>query len=287
MTCNFDLIFLTIRNSYMNLSFNNNSFDVASDSEVHYNGNIRQIKDGINTEFHVTGELKMADIVTSNTNLLLVIERFGIPLGFGNKTVFGVCKEHNLDSRLVMAVMNISINKNYPVQESLSYGMLPGLITYLKNAHDYYLDHKLPFINDLIDRFIQNTENPNTRLIKSFFNEYAKEVEEHMNLENDTVFPYIETVYTSFVRKEEPGQRDYSIRDFVEHHSDIDEKLDDLVHLLIKHFPPTKERYYRNEILLELSGLQDDLNDHAGLENLILVPLVRELEYKLRLHGEE
>lgn len=270
----------------MNLSFSNNSFDVASDREMQHNGNIRQIKDGTYNEYHITGELRMADVVTSNTNLLLVIERFGIPLGFGNKTVFDVCKEHKLDSSLVMAVMNIFLNKNYPVQESLSYGMLPGLIKYLKNAHGYYLTHKLPFIDSLIDEFIKNTDNPNTKLIKSFFNEYAKEVEEHMSLEDVTVFPYIQTIYKSYEGGNTPEQ-EYSIQDFVEHHSDIDEKLDDLVHLLIKHFPPTKDRYFRNEILLELSGLQDDLNDHAGLENLILVPLVRELEYKLRIHGKK
>jgi regulator of cell morphogenesis and NO signaling len=157
---------------------------------------------------------------------------------------------------------------------------------YLKEAHRFYLDEKLPFISGLIERFTENTENPDTRLLQSFFKEYADEVREHMVLEDETVFPYIRALFDcARGEKVDLDALHYCIDDFVEHHSDIEEKLADLTHLLIKHFPPTRERFYRNQILLELFALQYDLNDHGGIEDRILVPMVQTLELKLIKNG--
>ena len=43
-------------------------------------------------EFLITGDLRMADIIHINQRLLLVIERFGISLGFGDKSIAEVLK---------------------------------------------------------------------------------------------------------------------------------------------------------------------------------------------------
>ena len=232
-------------------------------------------------EFQIEGDLRLIDVINSNERLLLIIERLGIPLGFGDKTIIEVCNEYNLNPSLVLIVMNIFNNNLYPTEGLLSETMIPALIEYLKNGHRYYLAEKLPFISEMIDRFIENTDNPDTKLLHSFFTEYADEVKEHMYLEDGTVFPYILALYNySQNKKVNEEMLKYRIDDFIEHHSDIEEKLDDLKHLLIKYFPPTEHSFYRNMILLELYNLQYDLNDHANLEELILGPLVRELEKK-------
>ena len=232
-------------------------------------------------EFQIEGNFRMADIINLNEKLLLIIERFGISLGFGDKTVFEVCNNYQLDSSLVLIVMNVFNNHAYPTKGLLSETMIPGLIDYLKNGHRYYISEKLPYIGELIDRFIEKTDNPDTKLIRTFFKEYAHEVKEHIHLEDSTVFPYILSLY-NYRQNREDGNKpnNYQIDEYLEHHSDLEEKVDDLMYLLIKHFPPTEDRFYRNMILLELFDLQYDLNDHSGLEDLIMGPLVRELEKK-------
>ena len=238
------------------------------------------------SHFHIEGNLRLVDAVMKNERLLLIIERFGISLGFGDKTIAEVCSDYQLDTSLVLIVMNVFNNHSFVIDNDLTEDMLPGLVEYLKQAHHYYLDEKLPFISELIDRFIENTANPDTRLLQSFFKEYANEVKEHMHLEDATVFPYIQALYTFFKGKSTNEKLlDYCIDDFVDHHSDIEEKLEDLTYLLIKHFPPTKDRFYRNMILLELFNLQYDLNDHGGIEDRLLTPLVRKLEQKTRKDG--
>lgn len=236
--------------------------------------------------FCIKANSRLVDVVMRNERLLLIIERFGISLGFGDQTVDEVCRAYGLNTSLVLLVMNVFTHHTYAVGEELTADMLPGLIEYLKRGHQYYLNEKLPFISELIDCFIKNTENPDTHLLKSFFKEYANEVKEHMFLEDSLVFPYIQALYDySLGKKTDEDLLSYRIDDFEEHHSNIEEKLEDLTYLMIKHFPPTKDRFYRNTILLELFNLQYDLNDHGGIEDKLLTPMVRKLELKITGNG--
>ena len=235
----------------------------------------------------IKGDDRMSDIVLYNERLLLVIERFGISLGLGDKTITEICVSYELNLSLVLLVMNMFADHSMRLTEELTVDVVPPLIDYLKRGHRYYLDEKLPYISELIERFIAHTVNPDTKLLMAFFEGYAMEVSEHMQLEDATVFPYIEAVHhlaNGIPYNESLLQ--YSMDDFVEHHSDIEEKLEDLTHLLIKHFPPTKDRFYRNMILFELFGLHYDLNDHGRIEENILVPLVRQLEFKMNMNGK-
>jgi regulator of cell morphogenesis and NO signaling len=238
-------------------------------------------------EFIITGDLRMADVIHINQRLLLVIERFGISLGFGDKTIAEVCIKHQLNISFVLLVLNVFNDHTFSVSELLSKEYIPELIDYLKNGHQYFLVDKLPYINELIDRFIEKTENPDSRLLRAFFKEYMNEVIEHMNFEEKTVFPYILSLYEKLLGQEVNEELlRYRIDDFIDNHSNIEEKLDDLKQLLIKHFPPTKDRFYRNQILFELFDLEYDLNDHNGLEERILTPIVRTLEKEAAGNGQ-
>ena len=239
-------------------------------------------------EFLITGDLRMADIIHINQRLLLVIERFGISLGFGDKSIAEVCVKHQLNTSFVLLVLNVFNDHTYSVKNLLAKEYLPELVFYLKNGHKYFLLDKLPYISDLIDKFIEKTENPDTRLLRTFFREYMNEVVEHMNLEERTVFPYILALFGKLEGQEVNDELlRYQIDNFIDNHSNIEEKLDDLKQLLIKHFPPTKDRFYRNQILLELFDLEYDLNDHNGLEERVLAPIVRTLEKEAAENGKD
>lgn len=238
-------------------------------------------------EFLITGDLRMADIIKVNQRLLLVIERFGISLGFGDKTINEICSLYRLNPSFVVLVLNVFIDHSFLVKGIVSEEYIPGLIDYLKNGHRYFLQDKLPYISELIDRFIERTENPDSRLLHDFFEEYMNEVVEHMNLEDRTVFPYILALFDKLKGQEvNEGLLNYQIDNFIGSHSNIEEKLDDLKQLLIKHFPPTKDRFYRNQILFELFDLEYDLSDHNALEERVLTPLVRTLEKEVTGNGQ-
>ncbi len=240
----------------------------------------------VSSEFIITGELKMADVVQFNQRLLLVISRFGMSLGFGDKSVTEVCNLYGLNTSLVLLVLNVFNSHSYSIPNLLPKDYVADLVQYLKNGHRYFLDNKLPYIDGLINRFIEKTDDPNSYLLRNFFKEYTNEVVEHMSLEERTVFPYVLGLLLHLNGKKTDEEiPTYRIDDFIDNHSNIEEKLDDLKQLLIKHFPPTRDQFYRNQILFELFDLDYDLNDHNGLEERILAPIVRTLEKEVKGNG--
>lgn len=225
----------------------------------------------------IKGEMKMADAIMINERLLLIIERFDISLGFGQKTISDICTEQQINKELLLIIMNAYNDSSFASKVSYHGELLPGLLNYLRNGHRYYLCQKLPYIKQLIEKFIENTDNKNTLLLRDFFDEYAKEVEEHMTYENNTVFPYLEKLYETYIEKG-ANKQSFRIQEFISQHTNIMDKPEELKNLLVKHFPPTKDRFYRNLILLELFDLESDLADHSRLEEQLLAPLANQIE---------
>ena len=85
---------------------------------------------------------KLRSLIRDNSLLLMVMSRFGISLGFGNKTVKEICESHGVDTATFLTVANFISNKKCDYK-SLS---LDSLIQYLKRAHNYFLDYNLPTI---------------------------------------------------------------------------------------------------------------------------------------------
>lgn len=54
-------------------------------------------------------EQRMCDLVSDRYAVLQVMSRFGIALGFGDKTVAEVCAEHKVDTTTFLAVVNLSV----------------------------------------------------------------------------------------------------------------------------------------------------------------------------------
>ena len=80
----------------------------------------------------------MRDLVKNNSSLILVMGRFGISLGVGDKSVREVCRQHHVDENTFLEVVNFVSDREFGY-ESIS---LPSLIGYLKQAHEYFLDFK-------------------------------------------------------------------------------------------------------------------------------------------------
>ena len=72
------------------------------------------------TQFYSADTL-MSDLICERYDLLLVITRFGIPLGFGDQTIREVCEENNVHVETLIAVVNTIVSHNTkPSQELLA-----------------------------------------------------------------------------------------------------------------------------------------------------------------------
>ncbi len=62
---------------------------------------------------------RLRDLIEQNTDLMMVAARFGISLGFGDKTVKEVCKEDGVDERTFLAVCNLIDCRPFTIDVSL------------------------------------------------------------------------------------------------------------------------------------------------------------------------
>ena len=105
---------------------------------------------------------------------------------------------------------------------------------YLLRSHDYYLNRRLPHIAHHLEKIASMLPSRAGKAIKQFFNAYVEEVREHFVHEETTVYPHISHLLSG-------NQRDkFKIKDFLASHGNLDDKLSDLVQIIFKYLPGSK-----------------------------------------------
>lgn len=233
----------------------------------------------------ITKNIKMADVIHTNYFTLSVLNRFGIELGFGDKSVEEICKKTNVDVDFFLEIVNAFVNKDYFPKKHLQTFSVKLITDYLQKTHDYYHKLKVPEIENLIEEMVDScyTQKENMVLLKKFFNNYKQELLNHTHREEEVVFPYTLAIEKAY-NLEKPDNsvielmETYSIDIFQNEHDNIEEKLFDLKNIIIKYLPQPKDSKLCNKLLYELFNLEQDLNDHSRIEEKVLVPKVREME---------
>ena len=81
---------------------------------------------------------KMIDLISDNYSLLQVMSRFGLSLGFGDKTVKEVCELNGVDCRTFLIVVNFMAEGFSRLDGDKDDISIPALIDYLRQAHIYF-----------------------------------------------------------------------------------------------------------------------------------------------------
>lgn len=220
----------------------------------------------------------MSDLIIENPSLLLMMEHFGIGSLVGEKNVAELCTGSQIGTSLFICVANL-YNGFYPASVTKYNEKDIQLITlFLNNSHRYYKEEKYPEIQLLIKQMNQQNKSPEIRLLENFFNEYFTEVTEHLDYEDQVVFPYIRLLLQKTTPPSLEISNTFSVKEYRDHHTDIESKLIELKNLLIKHIPIHSDIKLRRKLLLSLFELEYDLNIHTLIEDRILIPLVNKLE---------
>lgn len=217
--------------------------------------------------------MKLADLIEMNFTLLDVLSRFGIGLGFGDNTIREVCRKHGIDLNSFLLICKIYNYEDFvPSAEMLENAVAEDVVKYLHSSHQFYLSSDIDPLEKDLGRLMEPCDAAQKKVISKFFADYKKEVENHFAYEENTVFPYIEALSR--------GERTegYSIEQFEENHSNIDEKLGDMKNIVMKYLPDECDTVLRNNVLRHLFVLEIDLSKHTAVENNVLIPLVGRME---------
>ncbi len=220
-----------------------------------------------------TENVKIAELVISNPKLLLTLSRFGIELGFGDHSVKEVCEKANVSPTFFLLICTLYSNTDFiPSHDDIKSVDADTILSYLSESHKYYLNERLPHIESHLKRIVEDCPAKFCNTINRFFNEYKEEVESHFKYEEDVVFPYIKSLCNKTLSP------DFSISEFKSNHSNIEDKLNDLMNILIKYLPANIFPKERIEISLDIMEVTSDLRSHTLVEERILVPFVEMME---------
>ena len=214
---------------------------------------------------------KMISLIRDNYDLLQSLGSFGINLGFGDKTVQETCEDNGVDTYTFLAVVNFTAN-GYGEFESDEKISIPTLLHYLEASHAYFLDFQLPYIRRELSESL-NENDSLARLILRFYDEYAREIRQHMKYEQKTLFPYVQSLIDG------QNTNDYNADTFSKHHGATDKKLRELKLLIIKYLP--QDGLHNNQLTATLHDIYENevwLRQHAEVEDHIFVPAIRRLE---------
>ena len=220
---------------------------------------------------------KMGDLINHDYKLLLVMSRFGLSLGFGDKNVKDVCDSQGVDYRTFLAVANFISEEQYSYSETENDWSIPALMDYLKRAHTYFLDFNLPAIRRKLIEAIDCSDTDDVAyLILKFYDEYVKEVRRHMEYENEAVFTYVDGLLQGRLSDR------YDIATFASKHNQIDTKLKELKNIIIKYYPEKGNNNLLNAVLFDIFNCEQDLASHCRVEDYMFVPAVAQIERRLK-----
>ncbi len=234
---------------------------------------------------------KLASVIHKDHSLLPVINRLGVKLGFGDRTIRNICEEKGIDLNFFVEIINVFHYEAYFPEKRLLDFSVSMVIDYLVKTHRYYIDYLIPENDRLIELFLsanpeESTEND---LVRKFYSKFKEEFVIHIDFEERIMFPYILELNRVI---EDPEFRpnfkqkypDYSISGFEKEHSQMDDKMDDLKNIIIKYLPPNYDQNRGNAFLANLFLFEKDLKNHSRIEDHILIPKVKQLEMVLQSH---
>lgn len=214
----------------------------------------------------------MSDLICENYSMLLVMSRFGIALGFGDRTIGEVCRAAGVDTRTFLAVVNLVLSGEGAPAADLAFSVA-SLIDYLHNSHDYFLDFRLPGIRSELAGALGGGDI--SVAILRYFDEYVAEVQRHMRYEEEVVFPYVRALVAG-------GRAEgYSIGIFRRQHDQVEARLTELRDIIIRYYPGGSTNEL-NAALFDIFSCAHDLAAHNRVEDELFVPAIEALERKER-----
>lgn len=224
-----------------------------------------------------TPDDRLRTLIEENSLLLMVLARFGISFGFGDKTVREVCREDDVDCGSFLAVCNLIDGRDYS-QFTVS---LSSLMGFLRSAHSYFLDFLLPSIRHKLLQSINTTQIDDVAvLLLRFFDGYVSEVRRHMEYENSRIFSYVDSLLSGDVTDR------FRIADYSVGHTSMADKLNELKEVFIRHYHQ-KDNMILASALSDIIACNQDLCSHCEIEDKLFIPAVMCLEKSLQLNESE
>ena len=214
-------------------------------------------------------------IIEYERNIAHLFSRFNIDSDSTLK-LKEICKKDEININLLVDLINCYNDLSYLDKTKFEDYSIIDLIDYLERSHLYYLEKKIPEIEQsLLKLSLQETYSFNYIFIK-FFEEYKKDIVSHFKTEDEVLFPFCKVLnrYINFNSQEDLIyilENKETVYKLMEQHKKNNDDVYDLQELLIKYSKNSNKLSYYEIFLNQMSQFQKDLKIHAEIEENVLM----------------
>lgn len=231
----------------------------------------------------------VAEMVTRDFRTADIFKKYGIDFCCGGKkTLDQVCKEKNLPFESIQRDLELVDRINdTPIQLADQWD-LPFLTEYIIHVYHRWTVAAIPKLWEYLQKIakVHGERHPELKEISYFFAALSEELENHMQKEEQVIFPYIKNlVYAQSNKSKLPDAVFDAIRKPIlalEHeHESAGEMMQHLRELSNQYTPPEDACNTYRVAFAKLKEFEDMLFQHVHIENNILFPKAIALEQEV------
>ncbi|MDR1882835.1 MAG: LuxR C-terminal-related transcriptional regulator [Prevotella sp.] len=196
----------------------------------------------------VDSSFVLSEIVEENHQLIPVVNRFGIKLGLGDKTIGDICRKANINTEFFLAILNTFLNEDYFPERKLQKFDIELVVAYIKQTDAYLIHGQLHNLGKHLNAFISTSDpgNPQLKLISRLFTEFKDELTGQIG--------------QGMMKGDAPLAL-----------------LTDLKSIIIKHISGNFNENMCYAVIFTIDSFQRDLEKHNRIREKILKPMIEEL----------
>lgn len=221
----------------------------------------------------ITEHDKLSDIIGKNIDLLPIVDRIGLSVLIGEKSLQEACRLNGVETRFTLGILNTFSSSDYlPEPEDME---LQPLIAFLTKTHEYHKKITIPRLFGLVEEMKQLMPGEKLLItVEKYLNQYIDRLLAHINFEEKEIFPLVQR---------NPGDRRSShaavLKKIFKQHMNVENEISDLKTIIIRHIPVNADMSLVHDLLHTLSHFEKEQLDHARFEDKILIPKLKAMLY--------
>lgn len=194
-------------------------------------------------------EAVLSEVLAQYHILIPIVNRFGVRLGVGDKTIENICDEQDLNVDFILTILNVYLDENYALGDNLTQLDLEPIAAYFNETIQDYIQSLVPNIEKHLHAFIalSDPKNKELKILREVFLQFKEELTQHLEkgLKHTGAYPH--------------------------------ELLRDIKSILIKHVSGNFNQNLCYAVIFSIGSLESDLIIHNRLRSSILKPKLKQL----------
>ena len=236
----------------------------------------KQFAERIDTTM-ITKDTTIEEMIQLDTQFKSLAHRYD--LNDMSLTIAQLELDMKLNSQFFLELIDIFANDKQFSITSLKSFEIPVILEYLSRTHRYYLDKKLPEMENLTFELAKGVDKSMNELLYFFFLKFSTELKKHIEYEENIVFPYILKLNQGLAP--DTDRNAFRLKKFLNFHNhDIEDQLGDFRLHLETTFKELQDSLAFNLFCQHTTSFEKDLKIHALIEDDVLMPKALEMEKK-------